>query len=120
MNNDKILYRVQDEVGRGPWRPGFSNRWIEPRTDHLNLIPYYNEFGPISTLEAPDKFIGCACFSVDQLRRWFTRKEYKKLLKYGFQSVMIDYDRIIKSSDIQCIFCRSKALFKDVKTFNLY
>lgn len=34
---DKItLYRLQDHEGRGPYRPGFSDTWIDPDNDGSN------------------------------------------------------------------------------------
>ena len=43
MSNE--IYRVQDAQGRGPWKPGFSHRWVEDRPDHYNLPPWFVEFG---------------------------------------------------------------------------
>jgi len=42
-----FVYRVQDKEGRGPWRPGFSQIWVETRLDHMFLPPWYVEFGRV-------------------------------------------------------------------------
>ena len=113
-----IIYRIQDKHGRGPWKPGFSHRWVQTREDHNNLHPWYVEFGELDF----SSFNHCAvgCLSVEQLRRWFSQHEYKTLLKYGYNSVKICVDEIIATSDIQTVFSRKKPLFKDVLKIKLY
>lgn len=115
-----IIYRIQDNVGRGPWRPGFSTIWIKKRPDHDNLIPWFNEFGPVHKNKKPTDHIGCGCQTIDQLKRWINKTEYRTLKKYGFQAVKMPIDSILAMSNIQCVFLRSKPLYRDVKIFKLY
>ena len=34
-----LVYRIQDNEGRGPWKPGFSSQWVIEREDLENLLP---------------------------------------------------------------------------------
>ena len=115
-----IVFRIQDKYGRGPWKPGFSRYWVEPRPDHANLIPFYQEFGPVFQYATSGMFLGCGCLSENQLRRWFSPTEYQRLIKLGYQAVRIGAGRILAESDIQCVFERTKPLHKDVSVFDLY
>lgn len=118
---NRLLYRVQDKRGRGPFAPGFSKWWAESRDDYGNLLPWFVEFsGFWPTLKGKELAFGVACMTRQQLRRWFTQKEYKKLVGFGYQAVEIDYARILVFSDIQCVFTRKKPLNHDVKKFDLY
>lgn len=117
------VLRIQDKDGRGPWKPGFSNCWVEARSDeeYAALLPWLVEFG-----RAPlDKrivgmHIGCACRSLEQMRRWFTPTEYAKLRSYGYNAVRLEVGRILAESDIQCVFERAKPLSEDVEVIELY
>lgn len=115
-----IVYRIQDKNGRGPWKPGFSKYWIEPRPDHDRLIPWYQEFWPIYQHATAGMFLGCGCTSEDQLRRWFSPTEYRRLVEFGYQAVRLGVGRILAKSDIQCVFERADPLHKNVSPFNLY
>ena len=116
-----LLYRVQDKRGRGPFAPRFSKWWVESRPDHDNLLPWFLEFpGFYPVLRKKEVAFGVACKTPEQLKRWFTRKEYEKLIGFGYQAVKIDYARIFVHSDIQCVFSRNKQLNQDVEAFDLY
>ena len=39
------IYRIQDAEGRGPYRPGFSNKWLDENPRALGLLPWFEEFG---------------------------------------------------------------------------
>lgn len=118
------IYRVQDKHGRGPWKPGFSQKWVEDRPDHDNLKPYCLEFPDfaMAILRAGlDRMIvACGCRTVDQLKRWFTKGEYNTLFQYGYRAVKAPVDEIIVESDIQCVFARKKRLHKNIKPIRLY
>lgn len=112
--------RVQDADGRGPFKPGFSHWWVEERADHDNLVPWLQQFGRVDRLVAVKRNMGCACKTLEQLRRWFTPSEYATLRRYGYQAVEMDVDRVLAESLIQCVFQRSKPLREDVRPFDLY
>lgn len=115
-----IIFRIQDKHGRGPWRPGFSYQWIEDREDHENLVSWLVEFGPIHLIVPTWEHMGTGCTTIEQLKRWFTENEYRKLKTFGYEAVKIDIDHIFGTSNIQCVFGRMKALNKDVTVFELY
>ena len=114
------IYRIQDKDGRGPWKPGFSQKWVEDRPDHDNLIPWYVEFGRVDQKVLTGEHSGSGCRTVEQLKRWFTKSEYKKLKKYGYKAVKMDINRIIAESDIQLFFGRAKRLKESVQVIKLY
>lgn len=113
-----IIYRIQDRDGRGPWKPGFSGRWVEHRDDHQLLHPWYIEF-PDLKFEKGWRY-GCGCETREQLQRWFTKNEYEKLLMLGYHSVMIDACEIVASSDIQCVFRKRDQLNIGATEFHIY
>jgi hypothetical protein len=114
-----VVFRVQDKTGRGPWRPGFSHKWVEPRNDHKHLLPYYVEFN-----QTLPRYIqphaGCGCSSIDQLKRWFTKSEYDALKRLGYSAVKIKADEILARSETQVVFRRNKPLSKAAVRFDLY
>lgn len=121
MSSTKV-FRVQDAEGRGPWRPGFGYRWEGPyRPDLENLKPPWVEFGPgLFAQMVLAEHYGSGCLTQEQLRRWFTEPEYRRLIGLGFQAVELDADRIIAASKIQCFFARWKPLATGAEPFALY
>ncbi len=115
------VYRIQDKDGRGPWKPGFSHRWVEDREDHDNLVPWPMEFGPVHKKIFTWESAGSGCQTIEQLRRWFTKSEYETLLSHGYRAVKMEVSRILAASDIQCVFTRSnKPLNCDFEVVSLY
>ena len=114
------IYRVQDRDGRGPWKPGFSHRWIEDRPDLDNLPPWFEEFGRVDRCAPAGASIGSGCRTLEQLRRWFTPIEYLTILRFGYQAIGMEVDCILAESDIQCVFARRKLLKQDVVPVSLY
>ena len=116
-----VVFRIQDKDGRGPWKPGFSKKWVEDREDHNNLLTWYVESGPVHTQVIFGAAAGSACKTIEQLRRWFVKSEYEKLLTFGYQSYMVPVDRIIAESEIQCFVERSLPFNSvDIEPINLY
>lgn len=122
MSDDGVdVYRVQDREGRGPWRPGFSDSWVEDRADLALLIPWTTEFGMgILDHATPGFAVGCGCTSLDALRRWFTPTEYATLRAVGYECVRIAGCRVLASSDIQCVFERRAPLRRRAFPITLY
>lgn len=117
------IYRVQDAEGRGPWKPGFSQVWAtdRPESEIAKLIPIQQDFPNLRQIieNNAGKHFGVGCTSLPQLRHWITEAEYATLLKHGYQCVSLAAE-IIAMSDIQCVFCRHRPLFKNVKKVRLY
>lgn len=118
-----VVFRVQDNDGRGPWKPGFSICWVDdrPEEEYAALVPWTVEFGrePLQK-RIIGMHIGCGCRTLGQLRRWFTPREYSKLLRYGYQAVGMQAGRILAESKIQCVFERAKPLHEDIEAVELY
>ncbi len=115
------IYRIQDIDGRGPWKPGFSHKWVESRDDHYNLTPWHEQFGTgfAANLDR-SKYLGCGCLTIQQMRRWFTPKEYAMLQKHGYEAVKMEVERILAKSEIQCVFESNKPMNTHGEVFDLY
>lgn len=84
------LYRFQDAEGRGPWRPGFSHRWIDPDKDDSECPPMMQEFPRWQRAVRAARhlpYIGCCVIGEAGIRRWFTDDEIQRLLAFGFRLV---------------------------------
>lgn len=114
------IYRVQDKDGRGPWKPGFSHRWVEDRDDHDNLIAWPIELGNALAGRRNGMHVGCGCQTLEQLRRWFTASEYSTLLGLGYWAVQLEVNRVLAQSQTQCVFERSGPLRQGVVKIELY
>lgn len=117
-----LIYRVQDPDGRGPWKPGFSHRWAEdrPKEEYEALVPWPVQFGNVLRHSIVGMSLGCGCRSLEQLRRWFTPKEYATLRSFGYCAVKMETGRILAESDIQCVFERAMPLREGVEPVELY
>ena len=83
-------YRIQDASGRGPWRPGFSHRWIDPEKDDRLCPPMMMEFPDWRSRLARHPWathIGCCVEGMAGLHRWFTPVEIDRLRDLGFSLV---------------------------------
>lgn len=102
------VYRVQASDGRGPWRPGFSLRWIDAEAPVGRLSETIMDLMPISELRSlPDDMnYGCACRSLQALCDWFTPIEITRLSALGFYPVRLNVDRIIVESQWQVLVGR--------------
>lgn len=116
------IYRVQDSAGRGPWKPGFSDNWVEDRSaeEFAALKPWIEEFGLILHRRTPGYRLGCGCRALFQLRRWFTAGEYATLRRWGYHAVKLNVDRILAESKTQCVFERAQPLSESIEPVILY
>lgn len=103
-----VVYRIQDAEGRGPYRPGWSHTWLDKSRDESTRPPFYWEFGMhVARKALVGESIGCAFRTMEQLKRWFSDAERKRLSGFGYQVVTIVADRILAESKYQLIFtCR--------------
>ena len=110
-----ILYRVQDADGRGPWKPGLSNSWVdESRTFFPEILT------DVFRIRLPKSgYHGYACSSIPQLRLWFSPTEYATLSAFGYYAV-ITSGSIIAASETQVLFTRKIPLNRRVQPFHLY
>ena len=116
-----IVYRVQDNRGRGPFVPGFSSSWVEARVDLELLPPFYVEFGAeiLNSMAKPRNY-AVACRTKDQLRRWFIEAEMARLENHGYSAVEIKIDEIVAESGIQMVVSREKDFGDEAKQIKLY
>lgn len=117
-----IIYRIQDTDGRGPWKPGFGDKWVINRNDHENLLPIMQEFD-LRQLKFYIKMgfhVGCGCPSLSLLKRWIIAEEYVTLKSYGYRAVSLKVDHVIEESKTQLIFARSIPISLGAKEIPLY
>lgn len=113
------VYRVQDKHGRGPFKPGFTAKWLKV---DKGLAPFYVEFNGFNPAaeSSPHEHVGCGCTALEQLKQWFTKEEFITLKRFGFKAVRLDVDRVLRLSDKQCVFARSRQLRKGAIEVQLY
>lgn len=118
----EIIYRVQDKAGRGPFRPGFSRKWVELRdSDEKERRPCFEEFGKTAIIKVKIETTlgmncGCGCRTLEQLRKWFSDSEMAKLrFVFGYFEVEMQVDKVIAESQYQLIFARRAPLNKNVR-----
>lgn len=104
-----LLWRIQDDVGRGPFRPGFSHRWSnggdELRPPALVMRPGWQAI--VAEIRASGLHCGTGCRSRDALREWFKREEIRRLMRLGYRVVVVQPDRIFAEWPEEVIFgCR--------------
>ncbi len=113
------VFRIQDKDGRGPFKPGFSTKWVEDRPDHINLKPWMIDFNGLPKGAIDGMVMGVACKTIEQLKRWFTQTEYSTLLNYGYRAVIIDATVLVESNT-QCFIQRAEPFNESVEFIELY
>lgn len=105
-----IAYRVQAEDGRGPWRPGWSQTWIDADAPPDRLTETIMDLVPIHQLRRLPRTMvwGCACRSLDSLMRWFTPRERDTLEAAGFYPVRLHADVVLAESPWQMLIGRTR------------
>lgn len=108
------VYRVQDSAGRGPFKPGFSQKWANKDFDDevLALPSFLEEFGldVIDRLGRKGEYFGSAVLALAELRKWFSTSERHQLQKLGYHPVSMVADRILAESKHQVLFARNTPL----------
>lgn len=113
------LFRVQDKAGRGPYRPGFSIRWVEIDSPAVPPLPLHEQFGEELFAEArkivamDGGAVGCGCRERTELAHWFTPVERKRLKALGFRVVSLAPTRILAEAPHQVVFWRKRPLRSD-------
>lgn len=114
--NTVRLFRVQDSSGRGPFRPGFVDLWLDDRDfSQVESIPWPK----IQALAREIRHCGFGCRSLDQLRLWFTRSEMQKLRCCGYRAVAME-GTVILDTPTQTLFHRDRPLYKDAEEIILH
>ncbi len=107
----ETIFRVQDMAGRGPYRPGFSHLWIDPRRppeerpDILAVMPLYKiDLAPVGT------HLGAGFQDPQRLRWWFQFGELKNLENRGYYPGFLEVDGILHEEPEQLVFYRYQPL----------
>ena len=114
-----IVYRIQDNDGRGPYRLDWQS-WKDPGHDERNPS-VFDEFGPDITLKlAGIGHVGCGFSTVNQALDWFTEAEWAKLRDAGYRFVSMSVGKIIFKSARQLVFGRRMPLVDGACDIGLY
>ena len=86
------LFRIQDADGRGPWKPGFSMKWIDMDKDDRLCPPMMVEFPEwrykVDAAAAMGcRHFGCCMIGMAGFHRWFTPAEIERLRGFGYRLV---------------------------------
>jgi hypothetical protein len=111
-----LVCRIQDNEGRGPYRPGFSHIWSE-RQDGPD--PVFIAFPSVMRIvrkqvELNGGAVGCAFRNLSQARNWFSPNEILKLALYGYALVWMEPDKILAENDEQLVFWKAAPLRNSV------
>jgi hypothetical protein len=118
-----IVLRVQDAEGRGPYRPGFSSRWVD-RHGAISAVPlWWEEIGESmaaahARMTGPYHF-GCGFKAYAQFESWFSATERRRLERLGFHLVTVSADRVIADTPTQIVFGSILPLTSYLRKFRL-
>ncbi len=104
--HSRVVIRVQDRHGRGPYRPGMSHRWSDP--NGFDCPPWWVELG-LEMAAAHERFVGpyhwgCAFTSREQMARWFNVGEMRALDRLGYSLAAVSADIVVAETPRQIVF----------------
>lgn len=110
-----MILRIQDREGRGPYRPGLSQKWTDSwRTSQLP--PIYQEVPAFAALvnnaHSEGLHIGCAVRGKDALFEWFSPMEILRLREMGFGIVDATGCEILMETQHQLVIGSKAPLHK--------
>lgn len=112
------VYRVQDLAGRGPFKPGFSRKWADQdfAPGIVPLPTFMEEFGVdiIERLGQDGEHFGSAVRTLEQINKWFSSTERRKLNRLGYRLVKMEADRILAESKNQLLIARKRPFHRDI------
>ena len=84
------IYRIQGPDGRGPFRPGLTEKWIgDPRwADRPSLMEDFDMTDVLARVRGRN--MGCGFRTPEQLTTWFDAQERAKLAKYHKEKSTIE------------------------------
>lgn len=103
-----MLLRMQDAAGRGPWKPGFSKKWVDD-TRRFDLPPLQEDFGidfkpMVDAAFRRGLHLGCAVRGIDKFNEWFTASERVKLAMFGYRIVDASACEVLGETNWQVVF----------------
>lgn len=116
-----MLLRVQDREGRGPYRPGLSERWVDAwRTSQLP--PIYEEVPSfvalVNNAHREGLHIGCAVRGLEAMLAWFSPMELMRLHDMGFGIVDASACEVLMETKHQLVI-GSKSPLRDLPAAHL-
>lgn len=117
----RIVIRVQDRFGRGPYRPGVPAQWSDP--NGFDCPPWWIELGIAmedghASMNGPYHF-GCAFQSRSHLDRWFTGRELRSLDRLGYRLAAVQADIVLFETPRQIVFGSSSPLSSPLRSCRL-
>ena len=112
------VYRIQDSEGRGPFRPGVTQKWIDAERTYFPKAQIQEQLW-IKKIADPELNLAFVCTSIEQMKIWVSETEYDRLMKLGYNAVKIDVDKIWHLGK-QAIAGRKKQYRKQAIVFSLY
>jgi hypothetical protein len=113
-----LVCRIQDADGRGPYKPGFSQYWVED-SPVAPPLPITLAFPDV--MEAAHKIVtqkggacGCAFRTLMQASAWFTPSEILTLAKLGYSLCWMKADEVIAENKDQLVIWTQLPLAKAV------
>jgi hypothetical protein len=109
-----MLLRYQDQSGRGPWRPGLSERWIDD-SRRFDLPPLQEDFGidfkpMVDAAFHRGLHLGTAVRGIEKFKEWFTDKERVNLALLGFRVVDASACEVLGETNWQVVIGSSAPL----------
>lgn len=108
-----MILRVQDSKGRGPWRPGLSEKWVDSFRTSQNP-PIYEEYPEfvLKVREAHGRglHIGCAARGRAGLLSWFSPMEIVRLSDMGFRVVDASACDVLHETPTQVLIASDRPL----------
>ena len=106
------IFRIQDKTGRGPWKPGFSHKWLDEEGPPLPPAIYEtvrNFQGIVTRANAKGMYLGCAVRE-GKLSEWISESEMARLKCYGYFLVNAGQCQILADDGMQVIIASKKPL----------
>lgn len=102
-----MLLRMQDGNGRGPWKPGFSEQWVD-NTRRFDLPSLQEDFGVdfrpmVDAAFKRGLHLGTAVKGVEKFNQWFTASERVKLAMFGYRIVDASQCEVLGETNWQVV-----------------
>lgn len=109
-----MLLRMQDANGRGPWKPGFSNQWVD-EARRFDLPALQEDFGidfqpMVDAAFRRGLHLGTAVRGFDRFNQWFTNNERVKLALFGYRIVDASECEVLGETNWQVVIGSARPL----------
>lgn len=104
------IFRIQDKDGRGPWKPGFSHRWLDADGPPLPpaITATLRDFhGIAAKAHAKGMHIGCAVWE-GKLSEWVTGAEWERLKGFGYFVANAGQCQVLADDGMQLLVASKK------------